>query len=143
MPSYVAIPATPSDIPDIATLMFKANASDLAFSAIYPKGNTPKTLMHFVAQLEEVMDEDPSAYMMIVKDASSGKCVGYAIWHFMTRGRIWGSSDIGKEFFPVEANVDLGVRLVSAGAKKRIDVLQEVLAGREDDGYACELYDCT
>jgi hypothetical protein len=141
MPSYVAIPATPADIPQMATLMFEANASDPVFNAIYPKGNTPKSLMHVVAQLEEEMDEDPSAYMMIVKDASNGQCVGYALWHFMIRAGPLETPEIDREHFPAEANAELGVQLVSASARKRGNVLREVLAGREGAGYACT-YSC-
>ena len=140
MPAFVALPANPEDIEDIARAQYEASASDPGFSVVFPKGPTAQTLQHAVARMENEMQEDPSCMFMIAKDAMSGEVAAYAVWHFFplrSHDQIEREMLTDKFPLPADANIEAGNKLIHLSVRKR----HEIVAKHIGMGlpYACEL----
>jgi hypothetical protein len=138
MPAFVVVPASPSDLEAIARIQFEACASDHAFPYIFPKGPTPASITHFVQAYENDM-EDRTCHIMLVKDAMSGQIASFAIWHFYpprSPEDIEADMLISDFPLPVDANTELGNRLIHNGLRKRHEVVaSEIGTGKP---YACK-----
>ncbi|OQU98400.1 hypothetical protein CLAIMM_04194 [Cladophialophora immunda] len=69
MPAFVLVPASPSDLEEVARVQFAACASDHGFPVIFPKGATLTSITHFVHAYENDLENDPSCHLMVVKEA--------------------------------------------------------------------------
>lgn len=124
MPALVLVPASPSDAEQLARLQLEAWANDVGFANIFPKGATPDTIQHGMAQMEQDM-EDMTQHIMLVKDAMSGDIAAYAIWHFIPpRGHDEIEREMLTDHFPLpkDANLELGNRLIHNGVRKHHEV---------------------
>ncbi|KIW52682.1 hypothetical protein PV05_08307 [Exophiala xenobiotica] len=122
MPAFVLLPASPSDLEAIARVQFEACASDHGFSVIFPKGATLASITHLVHSYENDMENDPTCYIMIVKEAMSGEVASFAIWHFYpprTQDEVDREMLIDDFPFPSDANKELGNRLIHNSIRKR------------------------
>jgi hypothetical protein len=143
MPAFVAIPATPEDIPDIVKAQFESCASDPGFSVIFPKGLTSEALQHNVARMEDEMAEDPTVLFLIAKDAMTGELASYAVWHFFP---IRSHEQIEREMltdqFPLakDANHEAGNKLIHLSIRKRHEVVSRELGMGVP--YACRFKSC-
>jgi hypothetical protein len=126
MPAFVLVPASPSDIEEVVRVQFAACAYDVGFSSIFPKGATLTSVTDLVRSYEETMENDPTYYVMVVKDAMSGEIASYAIWHFFPAR---SQEDIDEEMLhfdfalPKDANREVGRRLVHNSTRKRHEVV--------------------
>lgn len=140
MPAFVLLPASPSDLESIAQLQFEAFANDHGFPVIFPKGATLSSITHLVYSYENDMENDPTCFIMIVKEAMSGEIVSYAVWHFYPPR---SQDEIDMEMLveniplPMDANQELGNRLIRESTRKRHEVVAAAI-GPPQKPYACE-----
>ncbi|KAK6380747.1 hypothetical protein LTS17_004947 [Exophiala oligosperma] len=126
MPAFVLLPASPSDLESIVRLQFKACADDQGFPVIFPKGASLSSITHLVHSYENDMENDPTCFIMIVKEAMSGEIVSYAVWHFYPPR---SQEEIDLEMLveniplPIDANQELGNRLIRESTRKRHEVV--------------------
>ena len=124
MPALVLVPASPSDIENLASLQIEAWAEDVGFTHIFPKGATPDTIQHTIAQTDKDMD-DMTQHIMLVKDAFSCDIAAYAKWHFQPQKN---HDEIEREMLidcfplPKDANLELGNRLIHNATRKHHEV---------------------
>jgi hypothetical protein len=124
MPALVLVPASPSDAEQLAPIQLEAWSQDVGFSTIFPKGATPDTIQHTVAQMEKDM-EDMTQHIMLVKDAMSGDIAAYAMWQFIPQK---GHDEIERQMLtdhfplPKDANLEIGNRLIHNGVRKHHEV---------------------
>lgn len=144
MPAFAVVPASPSDLEAIARVQFEACAQDHGFPVIFPKGPTLSSITHFVRSFENDLENDPTCHFMVVKDALSGDVASFAIWHFYPP-RDQGEIDqemMMQEFpLPIDANKELGNRLIQHGIRKRHEVVASHIG--PDQPYACRWLDLT
>jgi hypothetical protein len=139
MPAFVVLPASPSDLEAIARVQFEACASDHGFSVIFPKGATLASVTHLVHSYENDMENDPTCYIMIVKEAMSGEVASFAIWHFYplrTQDEIDREMLIDDFPFPGDANKELGKRLIHNSIRKRHEAVAANIGAQRP--YVCE-----
>ncbi|EXJ86048.1 hypothetical protein A1O1_06417 [Capronia coronata CBS 617.96] len=126
MPTFVVLPATPSDLEAVAHVQFAACASDHAFPVIFPRGATSTSLTHMVKSYENDMYSDPSCHIMVVKEAMSGEVASFAVWHFyapQSQDEI-DEEMLTREFpLPADSNKELGSRLLHNSVRKRHEVV--------------------
>ncbi len=139
MPAFVLLPASPSDLEAIARVQFEACASDHGFSVIFPKGATLASITHLVHSYENDMENDPTCYIMIVKEAMSGEVASFAIWHFYpprTQDEVDREMLIDDFPFPSDANKELGNRLIHNSIRKRHEAVSANFGAQSP--YVCE-----
>lgn len=141
MPSFVVVPATFEDLENVARVQFDACASDPGFGVIFPKGATANSIEHFTRLFEHDMETDPTCHIMIVKDVKSGDVASYSTWHFfpaMKQHEI-EQEMLSDEFpLPEDANLVAGNKLVSAGLRKRHEVVAAQIGIEKP--YACTFH---
>lgn len=126
MPALVVVPANPDDLEAVARLQFEAFAQDEPFNTIFPKGLTPDTLQHTMAQLENDMDNDFTLHLMLVKDALTNAVAAYATWHFYPqRSQNEVEREMLTDHFPLprDADHEVGNRLVHNGVRKHHEMV--------------------
>lgn len=141
MTVFVTLPASPDDVPRIASLQFEACGTDRGFRTIFPLLATASSLAHVVRQFEHLMDDDPTAHIMIAKETSYGEIVAYAIMHVVGSKRAEDVeeemlADVDPNAFPPDSNVEVGVKLVANAQRKRNEVVAECFG--MGNPYACE-----
>ncbi|KAK7903157.1 hypothetical protein LTR67_001174 [Exophiala xenobiotica] len=138
MPAFVLLPASPSDLEAIARVQFEACASDHGFSVIFPKGATLASITHLVHSYENDMENDPTCYIMIVKEAMSGEVASFAIWHFCpprTQDEIDREMLMDDFPFPGDANKELGKRLIHNSIRKRHEAVAANIGAQRPYAY--------
>ncbi|RMZ77359.1 hypothetical protein DV737_g4411, partial [Chaetothyriales sp. CBS 132003] len=130
MPAFVVVPATPDDLGAIARVQFEAFGGDAGFQTIFPHGATPAALQYAVAGMENDMENDATAHVMLVKDGMTGEIASYAQWHFFPPRR---QEQIDREMlldtfpWPEDANAEAGNKLVRNATRKRHQVVAQWL----------------
>ncbi|KIW13290.1 hypothetical protein PV08_08478 [Exophiala spinifera] len=142
MPAFVLLPASPSDLERIAQLQFESFASDHGFPVIFPKGASPTSLTHFVHSFENDMENDPTCFIMIVKEAMSSVIVSYAVWHFYPPK---SQDEIDMEMLveniplPADANQELGNRLIRESIRKKHEVVTAAIGPQKPYAFLAAL----
>ncbi|RMZ88654.1 hypothetical protein DV736_g4113, partial [Chaetothyriales sp. CBS 134916] len=126
MAALVVVPATPDDVGAIGRLQFEACANDAGFQTIFPQGATAASLQYVITSMENGMDHDLTAHLMLVKDSMTGEIASYAQWHFLPPR---SQEDVDQELlvdtfpWPGDANAEAGNMLVRNATRKKHEVV--------------------